>query len=208
VRRAAFEVPRKRIKRAVDTLDPALLEALQLAAGEIERFHRKQTRNSWVDFGVEGALGQLVVPLRRVGLYAPGGSAPLPSSLLMAAIPARVAGVEEIIVCSPPQRAGGEIADVVLAAAHVAGVERVFALGGAQAIAAMAYGTESVPQVDKIAGPGPICWLRPSMCWLRPSCSRPAARWPGRYRPRSRGRSRRWSGPRTPLRRSSSAAVS
>jgi histidinol dehydrogenase len=154
VRLAAFEVPRKRIKRAVDGLDPALLEALQLAAGEIERFHRRQARNSWVDFGVEGALGQLVVPLRRVGLYAPGGSAPLPSSLLMAAIPARVAGVEELVVCSPPQRTTGEVSDLVLAAAHIAKVDRVFALGGAQAIAALAYGTESVPQVDKIAGPG------------------------------------------------------
>jgi histidinol dehydrogenase len=99
-------------------------------------------------------LGQIVAPLRRVGLYAPGGAAPLPSSLLMAAIPARVAGVEEILVCSPPQRATGLPAEVVLAAAHVAGVDRVFALGGAQAIAALAYGTERVPQVDKVAGPG------------------------------------------------------
>jgi histidinol dehydrogenase len=153
-RRATFEVPRARWRRAAAALDPALLEALELAAGEIERFHRKQARNSWVDFSVEGALGQIVVPLRRVGVYAPGGTAPLPSSLLMAAIPARVAGVEEIVVCSPPQRDSGEIAEIVLAAAHVAGVDRVFALGGAQAIAAMAYGTESIPQVDKIAGPG------------------------------------------------------
>jgi histidinol dehydrogenase len=153
-RRAAFEVPRGRLRRAVNTLDPALVDALKLAAAEIERFHRRQIRNSWVDFGVEGALGQIIVPLRRVGLYAPGGSAPLPSSLLMAAIPARVAGVEELIVCSPPQRDTGEVAEVVLAAAQVAGVDRVFALGGAQAIAAMAYGTETIPQVDKIAGPG------------------------------------------------------
>jgi histidinol dehydrogenase len=154
VRLESFEVPRERIERTAAELDPALLEALRLAAGEIERFHRRQARNSWVDFNVEGALGQIVVPLQRVGLYAPGGSAPLPSSLLMAAIPARVAGVDEIIVCSPPQRATGEVSEIVLAAAHVAGVDRVFALGGAQAIAAMAHGTESVPQVDKIAGPG------------------------------------------------------
>lgn len=153
-RLSSFEVPPQRIKRALDALDPALVEALRLAAAEIERFHRRQARNSWVDFGVEGALGQIVVPLQRVGLYAPGGSAPLPSSLLMAAIPARVAGVEEIIVCSPPQRATGEVAEIVLAAAQIAGVDRVFALGGAQAIAAMAYGTETVPQVDKVAGPG------------------------------------------------------
>ena len=138
---SAFEVPRARIRRAVAALAPELVEALKLAAGEIERFHRRQARNSWVDFSVEGALGQIIVPLQRVGLYAPGGSAPLPSSLLMAAIPARVAGVEEIVVCSPPQRDTGEVAEIVLAAAHVAGVDRVFALGGAQAIAAMAYGT-------------------------------------------------------------------
>ena len=150
----SFEVPPQQIEQAVATLDPQLIEALRLAAGEIERFHRRQARNSWVDFGVEGALGQLVVPLRRVGLYVPGGSAPLPSSLLMAAIPARVAGVEQIVVCSPPQRATGQVSEVVLAAAQIAGVDRVFALGGAQAIAALAYGTESVPQVDKIAGPG------------------------------------------------------
>ncbi len=152
--REALEVPRARWQAAAEALEPALLDALRLAAAEIERFHRRQARNSWVDFSVEGALGQIVVPLQRVGLYAPGGSAPLPSSLLMAAIPARVAGVEEIIVCSPPQRATGQVHDLVLAAAHVAGVDRVFALGGAQAIAGMAYGTASVPQVDKIAGPG------------------------------------------------------
>lgn len=150
----SFEVPRAQIERAVAALDPEVAAALRLAAGEIERFHRRQARNSWVDFSVEGALGQLIVPLQRVGLYAPGGSAPLPSSLLMAAIPARVAGVDEVIVCSPPQRETGQVAGIVLAAAQIAGVDRVFALGGAQAIAAMAYGTETVPQVDKIAGPG------------------------------------------------------
>jgi histidinol dehydrogenase len=149
-----FEVPRERIAEALARLDTDLADALRLAAGEIERFHRRQVRNTWIDFSVEGALGQIVVPLRRVGLYAPGGSAPLPSSLLMAAIPARVAGVEELVVCSPPQRGTGEVSDLVLAAAAVAGVDRVFSLGGAQAIAAMAYGTASVPQVDKIAGPG------------------------------------------------------
>jgi histidinol dehydrogenase len=149
-----FEVPPAAITAAVQRTEPALLDALHLAAAELERFHRRQTRTSWVDFQPEGALGQLVVPLDRVGLYVPGGAAPLPSSLLHAAIPARVAGVRELIVCSPPQRGSGTVADVVLAAAHVAGVDRVFALGGAQAIAAMAYGTASVPQVDKIAGPG------------------------------------------------------
>lgn len=150
----SLEVPRAEIEAAAARLDPELMDALRLAAEQIERFHKRQARNSWVDFSAEGALGQIVVPLQRVGLYAPGGSAPLPSSLLMAAIPARVAGVDEIVVCSPPQRATGTVADIVLAAALVAGVDRVFAIGGAQAIAAMAYGSESVPQVDKIAGPG------------------------------------------------------
>lgn len=150
----SFEVPRARIAQAAANIAPDLLAAMRLAAEQLTRFHQRQLRNSWVDFDVEGAMGQLVVPLQRVGLYAPGGSAPLPSSLLHAAIPARVAGVDEIIVCSPPQRETGEVAEIVLAAAHIAGVDRVFALGGAQAIAAMAYGSESVPQVDKIAGPG------------------------------------------------------
>ncbi len=149
-----FEISPDRIAEAATTLDPELLDALHLAANELERFHLHQARNSWIDFSVEGSLGQLVVPLQRVGAYVPGGVAPLPSSLLHAAIPARVAGVEEIIACSPPQRGTGEPAEIVLAAAHVVGVKRLFALGGAQAIAAMAYGTASVPRVDKIVGPG------------------------------------------------------
>ncbi len=153
---APFEVPRAAIVAAARAIDPSLLAALELAAGELRRFHAKQTRTTWVDFSAEGGLGQMVVPLRRVGLYTPAGSAPLPSSLLHAAIPARVAGVDEIVVCSPPQRETGTVDLTVLAAAHVAGVDRVFALGGAQAIAAMAYGTQMVPQVDKIAGPGSL----------------------------------------------------
>ncbi len=154
VRPTTLEVPSHALAAAAAAVGGELHEALQLAAAEIERFHRRQARNSWVDFSVEGAVGQLVVPLQRVGVYVPGGMAPLPSSLLHAAIPARVAGVDEIIVCSPPQRGSGLPADIVLAAARVAGVQRVFAVGGAQAIAAMAYGTASVPRVDKIAGPG------------------------------------------------------
>ena len=151
---ATFEVERAAFDRAYATLDPALVAALRVAAGEIERFHRKQTRQSWVDWTDEGALGQIIVPLERVGVYAPGGTAPLPSSLLMAAIPARVAGVAEIVVCSPPQRDTGEVSPLVLVAADIAGVQRVFRLGGAQAVAALAYGTASVPRVDKIVGPG------------------------------------------------------
>ncbi|MGQ9739455.1 histidinol dehydrogenase [Chloroflexus sp.] len=154
VDREALEIPRERWAAAAADIDPALRHALLLAIGEIRRFHERQLRNSWVEFSVEGALGQLVRPLDRVGLYVPGGASPLPSSLIHAAVPARVAGVREIVVCSPPQRSTGEPAAVVMAAAHLAGVDRLFAVGGAQAIAALAYGTESIPRVETIAGPG------------------------------------------------------
>ncbi len=154
VDRAAIEIPRDRWAAAAADLDPALRSALLLSIGEIRRFHERQLRNSWVEFSVEGALGQIARPLDRVGIYVPGGAAPLPSSLIHAAIPARVAGVREIVVCSPPQRATGEPDPAVLAAAHLAGVDRLFAVGGAQAIAALAYGTETIPRVDTVAGPG------------------------------------------------------
>jgi histidinol dehydrogenase len=147
-------VPPDRMRAAAEQLTPAVRAALELAADRLDTFHRRQARNSWVDFSVEGALGQLVVPLERVGIYVPGGVAPLPSSLLHAAIPARVAGVEELVVCSPPQRVSGEPAEIIMAAAHIVGISRFYAVGGAQAIAALAYGTETLPRVDKIAGPG------------------------------------------------------
>ncbi len=152
----AVAVDEAELARAVESLDPALVMALRLAAERIERFHARQTRQSWVDWSAEGALGQIVVPLERVGVYVPAGTAPLPSSLLMAAIPARVAGVDEVVVCAPPQRDTGAVDPIILAAAHLAGVRTVYQLGGAQAIAAMAYGTESVRRVDKIVGPGNI----------------------------------------------------
>lgn len=152
----AIEVSEDELGDALHALDPELRSALELAAERIERFHTKQTRQSWVDWSDEGALGQIVMPLDRVGIYVPGGTAPLPSSLLMAAIPARVAGVNDLIVCAPPQRDTGRVAPLILAAAHIAGIRRVFQVGGAQAIAAMAYGTASLPRVDKIVGPGNI----------------------------------------------------
>ncbi|HET8627515.1 MAG TPA: histidinol dehydrogenase, partial [Thermomicrobiales bacterium] len=123
------------------------------AAERIEAFHRRQVRQSWVDFGPQGTLGQVVRPLARVGLYVPGGTAAYPSSLLMSAIPARVAGVGEIVVATPPGREGA-LPPATLAAAQVAGVHRIVKVGGAQAIGALAYGTASVPRVDKIFGPG------------------------------------------------------
>ena len=148
-----IEVPRAEWERALDAIDPELRGALELAAERIRAFHERQVRQSWFETEELGIFGQLVRPLQRVGIYTPGGSAALPSSLLMTAIPARVAGVEEIFIAAPPRGEEG-ISDIILAAAAIANVDRVFAIGGAQAIAAMAFGTKSVPQVDKIAGPG------------------------------------------------------
>jgi histidinol dehydrogenase len=134
----------------------ALRDALQVAADRIRLFHERQYRQSWVDWDEEGgALGQIIRPLARVGIYAPGGRAPYPSSLLMAVVPARVAGVEEVMVVSPPS-SDGQVSDAILVAARIAGVDAVFKVGGAQAIGALAYGTESVPRVDKIVGPGSL----------------------------------------------------
>jgi histidinol dehydrogenase len=141
------------IAAAVEATPPDVLDALELAAERIADFHRRQAYDSWLHRDADGTLGQLVRPIDRVGVYIPGGTAPLPSSLLMSAIPAQVAGVGEVVACTPPGP-DGALPDVILAAAYVVGVERVYRLGGAQAIAAMAYGTESVPRVDKVVGPG------------------------------------------------------
>jgi histidinol dehydrogenase len=149
-----IEVPRSKWEIAYQQIDPSLRDALELSAAQIESFHGKQVRQSWFDYSDEGVLGQIVRPLDRVGVYAPGGTAVYPSSLLMTAVPARVAGVQEIVVCSPPFK--GEVSPLILAAAKIAGVDRLFQIGGAQAIGALAYGTESVPHVDKILGPGNI----------------------------------------------------
>lgn len=150
-----LEVPRIEWDAALNRIDPELRAALELAADRIRAFHEKQKDESWLDAGDLGIFGQIIRPLGRVGIYTPGGTAALPSSLLMTAIPAQVAGVEEVIIAAPPKGDEG-IPDVILAAAAIAGVDRVFAIGGAQAIAALAIGTESVPQVDKICGPGNI----------------------------------------------------
>jgi histidinol dehydrogenase len=141
------------IAAAVASTSPEDMAALMLSAERIEAFHRRQPVIPWMQPSAEGMLGQLVLPIGRVGVYVPGGTAPLPSTLLMCAIPARVAGVRDIIATTPPGP-DGSIPPIVLAAAHVAGVDRVYKVGGAQAVAAMAYGTASVPRVDKIVGPG------------------------------------------------------
>ncbi|HID62240.1 MAG TPA: histidinol dehydrogenase, partial [Anaerolineae bacterium] len=151
-----LQVSKEEIEAAYRETPQKLRKAMERAAGRIAAFHHRQRASSWLEWDDEGgAVGQMVRPLERVGIYVPGGTAPYPSTLLMAAVPARVAGVGEIVVASPPG-ADGRVAGVILAAARVAGVERVYRLGGAQAIAALAYGTESVPRVDKIVGPGNI----------------------------------------------------
>ena len=129
-------------------------DALTLAAERIEQFHRRQPNLSWINNDREGTVGQLVRPIDRVGIYVPGGTAPLPSTLLMTAIPARVANVREIIIITPPQQDTGLPHKTTLAAAAVAQVDAVYIAGGAQAIGALAFGTETVPAVDKICGPG------------------------------------------------------
>lgn len=142
------------LQAALEAIPSELRGALEKAAERIRAFHQKQPLHSWIDAGGEGSLGQLLRPVDSVGVYVPGGSAPLPSSLLMSVIPAQVAGVPEIIVCTPPGSGGGDIHPAILAAAAIAGVERVYRVGGAQAIAAMAYGTESIPRVATIVGAG------------------------------------------------------
>ena len=150
---SCLEVSKEEIADALEKTGEEFVAILRRAAENIENFHRKQVRNSFIINEKNGVVtGQKVTPLARVGLYVPGGTAAYPSSVLMNAIPARIAGVGEIVMVSPAS--GGRIAPAILAAAHVAGVDRVFALGGAQAVAALAYGTESVPRVDKIVGPG------------------------------------------------------
>lgn len=158
-----LEVPQAALKEAYHRLEDGLRGALEFSAARIRAFHEQQAQREqgWMVEDGDSRLGQLVRPLERVGIYAPGGQAFYPSSVLMAAVPAQVAGVKEIVVISPPSRrhlgnqAGAYgVADVILAAAHIAGATRFFQIGGAQGVAALAYGTESVPQVDKILGPG------------------------------------------------------
>ena len=149
-----FAIPSDEMKAALDQLSPAPRAALERAAERVRRFHQDQPTTSWITQSSGGILGQLVRPIRRVGLYIPAGSAPLPSTVLMSAIPAQVAGVPEIVLVTPPQRSTGKVAPEILAAAALLGLHEVYALGGAQAIGALAFGAQSLPKVDKIFGPG------------------------------------------------------
>ncbi len=150
-----LEVPRWRIDQALNDIPLAQRDALEYAAQRVRIYHQKQHQESWSYTEADGTkLGQKVTPIKRVGLYVPGGKATYPSSVIMNAIPAKVAGVQELIMTSPTPK--GEFNDMVLAAAGIAGVDRVFRIGGAQAVAALAHGTNTVPAVDKITGPGNI----------------------------------------------------
>jgi len=155
LKQAGIEVPSAELAGALEKIAPEARRSLELAAERIAAFHAKQKQQTWLSTEeTDVLLGQMVHPLERVGIYVPGGKAAYPSSVLMNAVPAKVAGVDEVVMVVPMPR--GEVNPHVLAAAQIAGVDRVFRLGGAQAVAALAYGTESVPRVDKITGPGNI----------------------------------------------------
>ena len=150
----SLEVTAEEIDEAYDSVEDEFKDIMKKAAQNIYAFHSKQVRESFVMDGGDGVvMGQKVMPIERVGLYVPGGTAAYPSSVLMNCIPAKIAGCSEIVMVTPPS-ANGKINPAILAAAKIAGVDRIFKIGGAQAVAALAYGTESVPKVDKIVGPG------------------------------------------------------
>jgi histidinol dehydrogenase len=152
----SFRVPFDLVEKAKSELPVEILRALELSQARIFDFYQNQPLNSWIMQNKDGTMGQLVRPIERIGLYVPGGTAPLPSTVLMTAIPAQIAGVKEIVMVVPPERNTGAIAPITLATAALLGIQEIYALGGAQAIAALAYGTESIDAVDKIYGPGNI----------------------------------------------------
>jgi len=156
----SFELPRKALDKAMSDMDPEFIKVMERAAGNIEDFHRNQIQTGFDLPPKNGVIvGQRILPIERVGVYIPGGSAAYSSSVLMNCIPAKIAGVSEIILATPPsadgKKAGANVVDAhILSAAKIVGVDRIFTVGGAQAIAAMAYGTQTIPRVDKITGPG------------------------------------------------------
>ena len=150
----SLEVTQEEIEEAFATVDSDFIEIIKEAAENIKAFHSRQVRNSFVISEKNGVVvGQKIIPIEKVGLYVPGGTAAYPSTVLMDSIPAKIAGCSEIVMVTPPS-SDGRVNPVILAAAKIAGVDRIFKVGGAQAIAALAYGTESIPKVDKIVGPG------------------------------------------------------
>ena len=156
VKLESLAVTQEEIDEAYESCDKELLEALEEAKENIWRYHSKQLNNSWMDTSKSGEmLGQVYTPIEKVGIYVPGGTAPYPSTVLMNAVPAKVAGVEEIVMVTPPGK-DGKVSANILAAAKIAGVDKIFKAGGAQGIAALAFGTETIPKVYKIVGPGNI----------------------------------------------------
>jgi len=154
--RSKLKVSKRKIKEAYKKLERSQINALQKAAVNIARFHKKQIRDIWsLEMAKGVTIGQVTRPLSSIGVYAPGGKAPYPSSVLMCTIPAKVVGIKKIVVCSPPEE-NGNINSALLVAADMAGATEIYRVGGAQAIAAMAYGTETVPKVNKIVGPGNV----------------------------------------------------
>ena len=153
---SSLQVTEKEIEDAFNRLDNELLDVIRYSHENIVRYHTKQKRNDFLDKDTDGViLGQIINPIEKVGIYVPGGTAAYPSTVLMNAVPAKVAGVEEIVMVTPPNE-DGTISDVILAAAKIAGVTKIFKIGGAQAVAALSYGTETIPAVYKIVGPGNI----------------------------------------------------
>ena len=151
---SSLEATKDEVDEALGLVDPEFISVMEEAAQNIRAFHEKQVRNSFVINDRDGVvIGQKVMPIEKVGLYVPGGTAAYPSTVLMDSIPAKIAGCPEIVMVTPPKQ-DGKVNPVILAAASIAGVDRIFKVGGAQAVAALAYGTESVPKVDKIVGPG------------------------------------------------------
>ena len=151
---SSLEVTKDEIDEALGLVDPEFISVMEEAAQNIRAFHEKQVRNSFVINDRDGVvIGQKVMPIEKVGLYVPGGTAAYPSTVLMDSIPAKIAGCPEIVMVTPPKQ-DGKVNPVILAAASIAGVDRIFKVGGAQAVAALAYGTETIPKVDKIVGPG------------------------------------------------------
>lgn len=149
-----LQVTEEEFQEALSSFDPKLKAVLQRAAMNISKFHSKQKRNSFILSEEDGiVMGQRIIPIDRAGLYVPGGTAAYPSTVLMDALPAKIAGVKEVVMVTPPN-AQGKINPAILAAARIAGVDKIYKVGGAQAIAALAYGTQSIPKVDKIVGPG------------------------------------------------------
>ena len=151
---SSLQVTAQEVEEAVASVEPEFLEILRKAAVNIQKFHQRQVRNSFVISEENGiVVGQKIIPVDRAGLYVPGGTAAYPSTVLMDSIPAKIAGVKEVVMVTPPNKEG-KVNPVILAAAKIAGVDKIFKVGGAQAVAALAYGTESIPKVDKIVGPG------------------------------------------------------